>query len=120
MSVQAVGAYIQALAQRHGLTIAAVTAEAGVNQNYVWRLIHGNTNNPAAITLAKLVQCARGDYVQAMRLLLDDAATEQDGLEAAQKPDDEDAPFARLPAHQRKLLLDLARELLRESGSPLP
>jgi transcriptional regulator with XRE-family HTH domain len=114
MSVQAVGAYIQGLIERHGLTIAAVTAEAGVKPNYLWRLLHAENGNPSALSIARLVRAARGDYDVAMALLLDDEAGEEAGTAAAHQPTDDAALLARLSPAQRQLLTELARELLHE------
>jgi transcriptional regulator with XRE-family HTH domain len=113
MSVQAVGGYVAGLIERHGLTIASVSSDAGVQPNYIWRLREGAIKEPAAETIGALVRAARGSYDRAIALLLTPNATEEDGRKAAREPDDM-AVINRLPSAQRQLVLRLARELLRE------
>lgn len=84
MSVQAVGGYVQGLIDRQaGLTIASVSAAAGVEPNYIWRLRTGDVKKPSAEIVAGLVRAARGSIERAMGLLLDAQATEEDGRRAA-------------------------------------
>lgn len=116
MSAQAVGAYVQELIERRGMTIAAVTAMAGVEANYLWRLRAGKIKAPAAETIGALVRAAHGSYDRALTLLLDPNATEIEGASAAQDFD-ELAVISRLPPHQRRLVAELARQMLHEELS---
>ncbi len=85
MSVAAVGGYVRGLIEGQGLTIAAVTTAADVQANYLWRLEHGLIKEPSARVMGKLVIAAGGNIEQALRLLLREDASADDGVAAAQK-----------------------------------
>lgn len=86
MSVQAVGGYVQGLIDRQAsLTIASVSAAAGVEPNYIWRLRTGEMKKPSAEIIGGLVRAASGSVERAIALLLDPQATEEDGKRAAQQ-----------------------------------
>lgn len=104
MSVQAVGGYVQGLIDRQGMTVAAVSADAGVEANYIWRLRTGDVKKPSAEVLGALVRAARGSIERAVALLLDVNATEEDGHRAAAEP------AFRLSDRHRAVLEDLSDE----------
>lgn len=84
MSVQAVGGYVQGLIDRQkGMTVASVSAAAGVEPNYIWRLRTGDVKKPSAEIVGSLVRAAKGSVEQAIALLLNSEATEEDGRRAA-------------------------------------
>ena len=86
MSVQAVGGYVQGLIDRQkGMTVASVSAAAGVEPNYIWRLRMGEVKKPSAEIIGSLVRAAKGSVEQAIALLLNAEATEEDGRQAAAK-----------------------------------
>lgn len=85
MSVQALGAYVHELIeQQSSLTVASVSAAAGVEPNYIWRLRMGEVKKPSAEIVGALVRSAKGSVERAIALLLDAQATEEDGRRAAQ------------------------------------
>lgn len=84
MSVQAVGGYIDALLkQRPDMTAARLAEQAGVQNNYIWRLRSGSIDAPSARVIMALVSAVGGDLDLAASLLLDSEATVDDGERAA-------------------------------------
>lgn len=85
MSTRALGGYLEMLIKEQDLTVVAVTDAAGVNQNYIWRLMNGKTKRPGVQTIVDLVRAARGSIEKAIDLLADEGGTVESGREAARE-----------------------------------
>lgn len=71
--MEAVGAYIRAMAEQRGLKIVAVSREANVAPNYIWRLEHGETESPSFEVVAALVAAVKGSMEDVRKLLVEGA-----------------------------------------------
>ncbi len=85
MSVKAVGAYIRTLRKLRQLTELAVSTEAGVGANYIWRIENGEIDRPSAENLAAITRAVSGRLEDVGNLLLDKAATREDGEHLAER-----------------------------------
>lgn len=112
MSVSAIAGYIEGLIARQKPTLSAakVQDQAGVRQNYLWKLVKGEIKEPGASTIGQLVRAANGDMERAFDLLLDPNASYDDGYEAGlkeqviQREQDIEGRIARLSPEQRQKL----------------
>lgn len=80
MGVRVVGRYLQLMIERRNLKALAVTAQAGVAENYVWRLAAGEIKAPSAAIIARLVRAVQGDAALIIRLLLDEHDVSEEAL----------------------------------------
>lgn len=112
MSVAAIAGYIEGLIarQKPALTAAKVQDQAGVRQNYLWKLVKGEIKEPGASTIGHLVRAAGGDMERAFDLLLDPSLSYDDGYRVGleeqiiRREQDIEGRIARLSLEQRQKL----------------
>jgi transcriptional regulator with XRE-family HTH domain len=123
MGMEAVGAYLRILRDAEGLTQKQVASKIRVASKTIERWEAGE-HEPTLTNLRPYVRLVRGSLARVLQMLLDknfsvvaarDAARE-DRARPIDVAADEDAllrAVASLPGAQQRLILDLARELLR-------
>ena len=79
MSVIAVGAYFEALADVQQVTVTSIAEQVGLQVKYIWRLRTGKIIDPSARNLRSLTDAVRGSWEDVGTLLANPDATESDG-----------------------------------------
>jgi transcriptional regulator with XRE-family HTH domain len=78
----AVGAYLRALREASGLTIAQIAISIPLDDVQIWRIERWDSD-PSSSTLFKLVQILRGDPADVALLINNPQATKDDGANLA-------------------------------------
>lgn len=119
MGVEEIGQYIYDCVKANGLTIACVTAQAGVEPNYIWRLRKGRIKSPGVHTLRALTDAAKGAWDVVSELLNGTNSTAPDPRQAfdelAETLTDDELPDA-IAAIERMRISRRSRKT-RASGS---
>ncbi len=79
MSVTAVGAYFEALADVQQVTVTSIAEQVGLQVKYIWRLRTAKIVDPSARNLRSLTDALRGSWEDVGVLLANPDATESDG-----------------------------------------
>ncbi len=82
MGLAAVGAYLQALRERRGMSLGRVAAELGITESHLAGIERGERDARASVLLWAVV-VVQGDAEQVQRLMVDPQATAEHGRELA-------------------------------------
>lgn len=114
----AFAAWVEARRDAMKWSRAKLAMELGISEMSVYR-IERQGQQPEPELLARIISVLQGSWSAVRDLLLNDAATDEDGRRAATEglpPIDPDieARIARLNPQQKELMRDLLRQLLHE------
>lgn len=79
MSMEAVGAYLRELRESRGKSAVAIAEAIGTSQTHIWRIEQGKTQSIRAEMLFSFVQSVSGSLDDVQNLLMNPAATSDDG-----------------------------------------
>lgn len=119
MSMEAVGAYIAALRKKQGWSQVAFANELGVSEKAL-RLWEQGAHEPKLTVLHTIVLAVKGAWDDVAQLLRDDATVDEGRRLAQQRSaelalsDEERELISRLSPDQRRLVRELAQQMLRE------
>lgn len=117
--MEAVGAYIRVMAKQRNMTIVAVSRQANVAPNYIWRLEHGDTETPSFEVVAALVAAVQGSMEDVRRLLTERAGVARADALAISRvlggglSEEQRAYLESLSPEQLEAIVELARKMQR-------
>lgn len=120
--MKALEAYLSTLIHQRGLQVQDVTAQAGVNANYLWRLRNDKIASPGAPVLRQLITAVRGN-IDDLALLLRDDMTEREAQRLARRWVDEEGERERYAAEAAAMTdseLEQAIQQLEEAATNDP
>lgn len=119
MSMEAVGAYIAALRKKQGWSQVAFADVLGVSEKALRQWEHGE-HEPKLTVLHAIVFAVKGAWDDVAQLLREDATIDEGRRLAKLRSgalafsDEERALITRLSPEQRRLVAEIARQMLRE------